>query len=110
MDGYIGTFPAVARRFQHITRTGLLWRHRSKAATCEDDRPPQIEVDYYVDSWSGGRSVNRVALALASDGALVARFDLYSCWICLFRNKTLRYARFPPATDSPAETPQGPAR
>jgi hypothetical protein len=94
-----GTTLAAWRTFKYATRSGPLWTRSVDVTECEPDRPLLIELDYFVDSWSGGKSVDRASLALAADGSLVVRVDSYSCWLCLMKNRSHDYARFR-ATDA----------
>jgi hypothetical protein len=97
MEAFAGETLAVRREFKYVRQNKLLWSGRKKSTQCEPGKALLIELDNYSDSWSGGSSVQRARLALAADGALIVRFDSYTCWLCLSKNRSRRYARFPMA-------------
>lgn len=103
-QAFAGKTLAVWRKFQFVTSSGLLRTRKADATHCRADQPALVEMDYYIDSWSGGNSVSRARLALAEDHSLIVRQDSYSCWLCLRKNRTRQFARFRAIEARGAET------
>lgn len=95
MDGFIDGALAISHRFETVL-TGWLWERKVDAATCEGGEAPLIEIRNTRIGCCGGERVFETArLAAAGDGALIVRFDSYTCYLCLSKKRKRTYARFP---------------
>lgn len=95
MEGYVGNALAASRRFEIGKLFGWI-QTRKRDARCEGGQAPLIEV--YNSSggiYTGKTFVSRATLALAGDGALIVRFDNYTCRLCFSKDRQRIYARFP---------------
>jgi hypothetical protein len=97
MEGYVGNALAASRRFEIGKIFGWI-QTRKRDAPCEGGQAALIEVyNGRGGIYTGKTAVTRANLALAGDGALIVRFDNYTCRLCFSKDRQRIYARFPAA-------------
>lgn len=88
-----GAMVAATRNYRPKTETGL-FRRDTGTTQCEPDGALTIVLWDDADDF-GVTSVLKASLALAGDGALIARMEQYQCWLCINKNRRRDYVRFP---------------
>lgn len=88
-----GKTVAASRSYEPTTVSRVL-RKVTASTQCQPDAALTIGLWDDVDDL-GITHVMEATLALAPDGSLIARLDRYTCWMCINKNRTHDYVRFP---------------
>lgn len=93
IEALAGKTVAASRNYESTTVSGL-FRKVTGTTQCQPDGALTIELWNDVDDL-GVTDVLKARLALNQEGSLVVRLDRYTCWLCINKNRTQSYVRFP---------------